>query len=149
MYRPYIERTTASQNMFPSERDLGVHAKTSVSDTLALDLREHGLEGRQIPVDVVERGDAHPNRTALFDDLEQRPAAAAGRRGPHHRAQRAGDAALTADHLAHVVLGDVELQDRVAVAFDLLHAHGVRLVDQAASQVLDELGGHATKRPWP
>jgi len=30
MYRPFIERTTATQNMFPSERDLGVHAKTFV-----------------------------------------------------------------------------------------------------------------------
>jgi len=28
MYRPFIERTAASQNFFPTERDLGVHAKT-------------------------------------------------------------------------------------------------------------------------
>jgi hypothetical protein len=28
-------------------------------DALALDLRQHGLERGQIPVDVVERGDAH------------------------------------------------------------------------------------------
>ena len=34
MYRPWIERTTASQNMFPSERDLGVHAKTFVKKDL-------------------------------------------------------------------------------------------------------------------
>ncbi|MDB4939072.1 MAG: hypothetical protein JWP87_6044 [Labilithrix sp.] len=30
MYRPWIERTQASQQLFPSERDLGVHAKTFV-----------------------------------------------------------------------------------------------------------------------
>jgi len=30
MYRPFIERTWASQNAFPTERDLGVHAKTFV-----------------------------------------------------------------------------------------------------------------------
>lgn len=30
MYRPFIERTWASQNLFPTERDLGLHATTSV-----------------------------------------------------------------------------------------------------------------------
>ncbi len=34
MYRPWIERTTASQQLFPSERDLGVHAKTFVKKDL-------------------------------------------------------------------------------------------------------------------
>ncbi len=34
MYRPWVERTTASQNLFPSERDLGVHAKTFVKKDL-------------------------------------------------------------------------------------------------------------------
>lgn len=39
MVRPWIERTTASQNMFPSERDLGLHAKTFVNkDALAIDV---------------------------------------------------------------------------------------------------------------
>ncbi len=39
MVRPWIERTTASQNMFPSERDLGVHARTSLNnDAIAIDL---------------------------------------------------------------------------------------------------------------
>ncbi len=34
MYRPFIERTQASQQLFPSERDLGVHAKTFVHKDL-------------------------------------------------------------------------------------------------------------------
>jgi hypothetical protein len=34
MYRPWIERTQASQQLFPSERDLGVHAKTFVMKEL-------------------------------------------------------------------------------------------------------------------
>lgn len=34
MYRPFIERTTASQQLFPSERDLGVHIKTFVKKDL-------------------------------------------------------------------------------------------------------------------
>ncbi len=39
MYRPWIERTFASQSLFPSERDLGVHAKTIYGkDLVALDL---------------------------------------------------------------------------------------------------------------
>lgn len=39
MYRPYIERTFTSQSLFPTERDLGVHAKTIYGkDVAALDV---------------------------------------------------------------------------------------------------------------
>jgi hypothetical protein len=39
MYRPYIERTFASQSLFPTERDLGLHAKTIYGkDRVAVDL---------------------------------------------------------------------------------------------------------------
>jgi DMSO/TMAO reductase YedYZ molybdopterin-dependent catalytic subunit len=39
MYRPWIERTFASQSLFPLERDLGVHAKTIYgSGLVALDV---------------------------------------------------------------------------------------------------------------
>ena len=39
MYRPWIERTIMSQSLFPSERDLGVHAKTIYGkDLVALDV---------------------------------------------------------------------------------------------------------------
>lgn len=39
MYRPFIERTAASQNFFPTERDLGVHAKTMIAkDRLYVDV---------------------------------------------------------------------------------------------------------------
>src|SRR4051794_11816846 len=84
---------------------------------------------------------------ALFHDLEQRAAAPARGRGADDRAQRTGDAALAADHLAHVVLGHVELDHQVAVAVDLLDPDRVRLVDQATGQVLDELS--RARHPWP
>lgn len=36
MVRPYVERTWAMQNMFPTERDLGIHAKTFVKKDRAV-----------------------------------------------------------------------------------------------------------------
>ncbi|NVL67690.1 hypothetical protein, partial [Escherichia coli] len=39
LYRPFIERTWASLNLFPTERDLGVHAKTIAwRDRLSVDV---------------------------------------------------------------------------------------------------------------
>lgn len=38
MYRPFIERTWAAQNLFPTERDIGVHINTMYEDKLALDI---------------------------------------------------------------------------------------------------------------
>ena len=39
MFRPFIERTWASLNLFPTERDIGVHAKTfAVDDHLVVDV---------------------------------------------------------------------------------------------------------------
>jgi hypothetical protein len=39
MYRPYVERTYTAQSLFPTERDLGIHAKTIWGkDRLALDV---------------------------------------------------------------------------------------------------------------
>ena len=39
LFRPFIERTWAALNLFPTERDIGVHAKTfGWNDRLALDL---------------------------------------------------------------------------------------------------------------
>src|SRR5262249_26795204 len=76
--------------------------------------------------------------------LEQRAPGAARRGGAHDGTERARDPALAADHLADVVLRDMQLDDRVAVALDLLDAHRVRLVDEAARQVLDDLDRQPT-----
>ncbi|MDB4942659.1 MAG: hypothetical protein JWP97_2193 [Labilithrix sp.] len=38
MTRPFIERTFMSQSLFPSERDLGLHAKTFVRDLVSVDV---------------------------------------------------------------------------------------------------------------
>jgi len=39
LFRPFIERTWASLNLFPTERDIGVHAKTiAAHDTVAIDV---------------------------------------------------------------------------------------------------------------
>src|SRR5919201_3140501 len=68
---------------------------------------------------------------ASLDDLEQDAPVGAGRRGPDDAAQRAGDPPLATDHLAHVVLGNVQLEDRRALTLDLLDADGVGIVHEA------------------
>ena len=53
--------------------------------------------------------------------------------GTHDGPQLPGDAALAADDLAHVLLGDAELQGELSpvLGFDLAHIDGVRIVHQA------------------
>src|SRR5882724_1640600 len=59
--------------------------------------------------------------------------------GTDDRAQRARDASLPADHLAEIVLRDVQAKhDRVGF-LDSLDAHGIRLVDKLPCQVLEQL----------
>ena len=56
-----------------------------------------------------------------------------------------GNATLAANYLANVVLRNVELQDLGAVAFDLLDADRVRVVDQPPC----ELGQQLSQCSWP
>ena len=71
----------------------------------------------------------------------------AARRGrSYDRAQRPGDPALAADHLADVVAGDVQLDDRVAVALDLLDEAG--LDGLTLRQLAGRLGIRAPTLYW-
>src|SRR6516164_1884162 len=82
-------------------------------------------------------------------DLDEHAAPVARRARTHERAQRAGDAALAADHLADVVLGHVQHEDERAVALLLLHAHGLRIVDQLAREVREQLRHcYSAEMPW-
>src|SRR5207237_9232177 len=67
---------------------------------------------------------------ALADDLDKDAVARPRRACADDRAQRPGDPALAADHLADVVLRDVQLQHVRAVALDLLDVNRVRIVDE-------------------
>src|SRR5207244_12937649 len=71
-----------------------------------------------------------PTLTSSVDDLDKDAVARPRRARPDDRAQRPGDPALAADHLADVVLGDVQLQHVRAVALDLLDVDRVRIVDE-------------------
>ena len=76
----------------------------------------------------------------LVDDLELHAPLLARAARAHDRAQRAGDATLPPDHLAEVVLGDMQTEQERVIVVDLLDAHRVRLVDELPRQVLEELG---------
>src|SRR5262249_25360134 len=104
-------------------------------------LREHGVQRRQVPVDVVERRDAQ----GLIHDLELHAPPLAGAAGAHDRAQRAGDASLPPDHLPEVVLGDVQAQDDGVVLLDPLDALLVGLVAGPARKELGHLGPYRAR----
>jgi len=56
------------------------------------------------------------------------------------RAQSAGDASLLADHLAEIVLRDMETKHDGVGLVDALDAHRVGLVDKLPREVLEKLG---------
>jgi len=75
----------------------------------------------------------------LVDYFELYPTALAHAAGAHDRPQRAGDATLAADHLAEVVLCDMQAQDDGVVFVDSLNAYRIGLVDELLRQILEEL----------
>src|SRR5438874_1751229 len=77
--------------------------------------------------------------TALVHDLEDDALALPPRRRANDLAQRARDPALPPDHLADVVLRDVEPQHDDVVAFLTLDANGVGLVHEPAREVLEQI----------
>ena len=77
--------------------------------------------------------------TRSVSDLEDQPAPLAGAAGAHDRAERASYAALTADHLADVVLGDVQAEDDGIFALLLLYADGIRIVHELPGQVREKV----------
>ena len=74
------------------------------------------------------------------DDLDEDALSFLDAIGLHDGAQRLGRAALAADHLAAVVLGDAQLEDdRVVVLLELVNLDLVRLVDQGPGEELEQL----------
>src|SRR5665647_3432847 len=78
--------------------------------------------------------------TALADDLELEPAPRVRPARADDGPQRTGDPSLPPDHLADVVLGDVEPEEeRPVVVLDLLDPHRVRLVHEPTRERLEQL----------
>src|SRR5690606_6406205 len=67
---------------------------------------------------------------------------------PHRGPQGPGDAALAADHLAHIFRRHVELVDGGPVSLDLGHPHLVRAADEGTRDVFHQLF-HVTPGPLP
>jgi hypothetical protein len=82
-----------------------------------------------------------PIRSSLsVDDLDEDSLSFLDATGLHDAAQRLGGAALPADHLAPIVLGDAQLEHHGAVVFcELGDLDLVGAVDQCAGQELEEL----------
>ena len=55
------------------------------------------------------------------------------------RAQRARNPSLPADHLAQIVLRDMQAKHDRVCFIDSLDAYGIRLVDELACQILEQL----------
>src|SRR5581483_5743685 len=72
-------------------------------------------------------------------DLDEDAPALAKRARAHERAQRASNATLPADHLADVVCGDVQHEDERSVAFLLLDADRIGVVDELAREIREQL----------
>jgi hypothetical protein len=72
-------------------------------------------------------------------DLEHETPVTSSARGADERAQSACDAALTADHLADVLRGDVKAEDHDVALVDALDADGGRIVDEPARNPGQEL----------
>lgn len=77
--------------------------------------------------------------SSSVSDLEDQPAPLPGSTGPHDRAERPRDPALASDHLADVLLRDVQAEHDGVVPQLLLDADGVGVVDQPLGQVCEEL----------
>src|SRR4051794_17472610 len=77
--------------------------------------------------------------SALLNDLEQDAAVTVRAACPHERAHRPRDASAPADHAAEILGRDLELDHVRVVLVELLDLHLVRLLDEIAREVLDEL----------
>src|SRR5262249_35574767 len=91
------------------------------------------------PAPAGSRGCRRAPRPALVHDLELHAPPLACTARAHDRAQRAGDAPLPADHLAEIVLGDVQAQNDGVFLLDALDTHLVGCVDELPRKELEQL----------
>lgn len=77
--------------------------------------------------------------SSSVSDLEDHPAPLAGSAGPHDGTESARDPSLAADHLADVLLRNVQAKYDGVVSLLFLDADGVGVVDQPLGQVRQEL----------
>jgi hypothetical protein len=77
--------------------------------------------------------------SSSVSDLENQPPLLASAAGSYDSPQRTRQPALPTDHLADVVLGDVEVEDDDVVPFLLFDPHGIGLVDQPPGEILEQL----------
>src|SRR5947208_3561728 len=73
------------------------------------------------------------------EDLERDRATFARGRDLQQGSKCLGDAAVAADDLAHVVLGDMQLDHGALLILDRRDLHGIGVVDEGPGDVLDEL----------
>jgi hypothetical protein len=77
--------------------------------------------------------------SASVSDLENQPAPLPRASGPDDRPERPRDPSLASDHLADIVLGDVQPQDDGVVALLLLDSDRIRVVHELSREVREEL----------
>src|SRR5205814_8633448 len=103
--------------------------------------RSSGGSGRGAPPPASDRKRGFTAPVAgISEDLERDRLAVARSGHLQQRPERLGDAPVAADDLAHVVLGDVELDDGPALVADDLDLDRVRVVDERLGDVFDEFG---------
>src|SRR5207237_190630 len=122
------------------------------------DFLEHGVQRRQVPVDVVESGDPQGRSGHLIHDLELHAALLARGAGADDRPQSPRDPSLPADHLAAIVLGDVQPEHEHAVAVDRIllrpdprqpHLHSQVIYLRVLVRFFFLLAFVALRRGWP
>src|SRR6187431_1523659 len=84
----------------------------------------------------------------LVDDVEMSTPADFGRSGGQNRPHGLGGTPILADDLADVVLGDLELDQRIVIALDFSHLDAVGVVDQSLGDRCNQfLEGHNSATP--
>ena len=77
--------------------------------------------------------------SSSVSDLEDEPAAVARSAGPDDRPKSARDPPLAPDHLADVLLRDMEAEHNGVVGLLLLDPDGVGVVDELPGEVREQL----------
>src|SRR6476661_4952800 len=91
------------------------------------------------PIESVSGSYAAGTAARLLEDLEDDAAARLRRRGGEDRAQGLGSSPLLADHLAEILLRDLQLEHQRVGLGDLFDLDLFGVIDQAAGQVVNQV----------